>query len=116
MSFMAAQQEHNRRASASHDRKPSDSSEEGTLAAFGRIALNSLRAGELPHLDAFLSSKDDDDDESMKSSDGMSSRDFDSPPQHGKEFDSPRADPRDAGRDPRDGRRKVRFMGRLVHR
>lgn len=108
MSFMA-QQERVSRSSTMQ----SGASEEGALSAFGRLALNSLRAAELPGLDAFLSSKDAD---SSESSDGMSSRDPDSPLQQAKEFDHPKADPRDAVRDPRDERRKHRFMSRLVHR
>ncbi len=107
MSF-EAQKELNSRSSTMHDRKLSGCSEDGALQTFSRLALNSLRAAE-SSLDAFLS-KDDD------SSDGMSSRDPDSPLQHGKEFDSSIADPRDAARDPRDGRRRGGFMSRLVHR
>jgi hypothetical protein len=112
MSFMA-QQELNGRSSGFHDRKASGSSDEGALTSFGRMALHSLRGGELPGLDAFLSSKDAD---SAESCDDMSSRDPDSPLQQGKEFDNPTIDPRDVARDPRDGRRKVGFMSRLVHR
>jgi hypothetical protein len=113
MSFMS-QQELDSQSSTFHDRKLSGASEEGALSALGRVAINSLRASELPGLDALLSSKDAD---SCESSDGMSSRDPDSPLQQAKEFDHPKADPRDAvRRDPRDERRKRRFMSRLVHR
>ncbi len=110
MSF-EAQRGLNSRSSTMHDRKLSGSSEDGALQAFSRLALNSLRAAE-SSLDAFLSK----DDDSIKSSDGTSSRDPDSPLQHGKEFDAPIVDPRDAVRDPRDGRRRGGLMSRLVHR
>ena len=110
MSFMA-RQELNSRSSTMHDRKLCGSSEDGALQAFSRLALNSLRAAE-SSIDAFLSK----DDDSIKSSDGTSSRDPDSPLQHGKEFDGPIVDPRDAARDPRDGRRRGGFVSRLVHR
>jgi len=112
MSFMA-QMESNSRASTFDDRRSGGSPEEGALSAFGRLAINSLRAAELPRLDAFLSSKDGD---GVESSDGMSSSDPDSPVHRGSEFNHPKADPRDAARDPRDGRRRGSFMSRLMHR
>ncbi len=110
MSFMAQQELDSRSSTFSDLSSPSD---EGVLSAFGRLAINSLRAAELPRLDAFLSSKDG---ESLESSDGMSSGDPGSPPPQEKHFDDRKVDPRDAGRDPRDERRKSRFMHRLMHR
>ncbi|KAK4151744.1 hypothetical protein C8A00DRAFT_45103 [Chaetomidium leptoderma] len=112
MSFMA-QRELNSRSSTFDDQKPSGLFEEGALSAFGRLAINSIRATELPGLDAFRSSKDVD---SAESSDGMSSRAPDSPLQHDGEFDHPKADPRDAARDPRERRRRGSLMSRLMHR
>lgn len=111
MSFMA-QQEANSRASTFDDRR-SDSPEEGTLSAFGRLAINSIRAAEIPGLDAFLPSKDGD---GVESSDGLSSRDPDSPVHRGAAFEAPKVDPRDAVRDPRNGRRRSSFINRLMHR
>jgi len=115
MSFMA-QQELDSRSSTFSDRKLSGSFEEGTLSALGRLAINSLRTGELPRLDGLLSSKDPD---SVESSDS-SSRDPDSPLRNGKEFDHPKVDPRDSARDPREHRRRrssrSSFMSRLMHR
>jgi hypothetical protein len=110
MSFMAQQELDSRSSTFSDMGSPAD---EGVLSAFGRLAINSLRAAELPRLDAFLSGKDG---ESLGSSDGMSSGDPGSPPPQAKHFDHGKVDPRDAGRDPRDERRKSRFMHRLMHR
>jgi hypothetical protein len=108
MSFMA-QQELDSRSSTFND-------QEGTLSTLGRLAMNSLRTGELPRLDGLLSSKDAD---SVESSDS-SSRDPDSPLRNGKEFDHPKVDPRDPVRDPREHRRRRSsrsgFMSRLMHR
>ncbi|KAK4043084.1 hypothetical protein C8A01DRAFT_44007 [Parachaetomium inaequale] len=116
MTFMAQQESHSR-ASTLDDR--GDADEEGALSAFGRLAINSIRAAELRGLDAFLPSSRDGD--SAESTDGMSSSDPDSPVHRGKEFDHhhhPKVDPRDAARDPRDGRRRRRgsFISRLMHR
>jgi hypothetical protein len=111
MSFMA-QQEANSRASTFDDRR-SDSPEEGALSAFGRLAINSIRAAEIPGLDAFLPSQEGD---SAESSDGLSSRDPESPVHRGTAFASPKADPRDAARSPRRGRRRSSFLDRLRHR
>lgn len=86
--------------------------EESTLSAFGRLAMNSIRAAELPGLDALLSSKDGD---SVESSDS-SSRDPDSPVHRGEEFGRPRPDSPDAGRKLRRRKRRGSFMRRLVHR
>lgn len=83
----------------------------GAFSALGRMAINSIRAAELPGLDAFLNK----DGDSVESSDG-SSRDPDSPLHNGAEFGHPKADPRDVVRDPREGRRRGSFMRRLVHR
>lgn len=113
-----AQQERGRKLSTA-------SSEEGTLSAFSRIAINSLRNGELPsfaEIDALLSSSKDGD--SIHSSDGMSSRSPDSPTQPAGVFEpATKTDPRDESmsRDPRDRRRKHRrkgsgFVSRLMHR
>lgn len=110
MSFMAQQEGDNRSSTLL---RLGLSSEEGALSAFSRLAMNSLRAAELPGLDSFLSSKDGD---SVRSSDGMSSSDPDSPLHRGKEFDSPKVDPRATVQDPREGRRRGSFMRRLVHR
>jgi hypothetical protein len=113
MTFMA-QQESRSRASTLDDR---GAAEEGALSAFGRLAINSIRAAELPRLDAFLPGSRDGD--SAESSDGMSSSDPDSPVHRGKEFDHhhPKVDPRDAARDPRNGhRRRGSFISRLMHR
>ena len=116
MSFMAQQESsNNSRASTLND-----TPEEGALSAFGRLAINSLRAAELPRLDAFLPGSRDGGDSAAESSDGMSSSDPDSPVHRGQEFDHPhhsKVDPRDAARDPRDGRRRRgSFMSRLMHR
>lgn len=110
MSFMAQQEVEHRSSLA---QKLGGAPDEGALTAFSRLAMNSLRAAELPGLDAFLPSKDGD---SIKSSDGGSSSDPDSPRHLGREFDHPKIDPRDAVRDPREGRRRGSFMRRLVHR
>ncbi|KAK4240474.1 hypothetical protein C8A03DRAFT_13197 [Achaetomium macrosporum] len=95
------------------DRRSSESSEEGTLTALGRFAINSLRSAEIPGFDTFLSSSKDAD--SIESSDGMSSKSPDSPLQPGKEYDQA-FDPRDAARDRRRGRRRGSFISRLVPR
>lgn len=97
------------------DNKPA---EEGTLSALGRMAINSLRSAELSRLaggiDALLSCKDGD---STSSSDAVSSAGPDSPTL-GAPFDHhPKPDPRDAARDPRDGRRRGNsFISRLRSR
>ncbi|KAL2196275.1 hypothetical protein P885DRAFT_78614 [Corynascus similis CBS 632.67] len=112
MTFMA-QLESNSRASTFDDQKSGGSSEEGTLSAFGRLAINSLRAAELPRLDAFLSSKDGD---GVESSDGTSSRDPDSPVHRGSEFGHLETGTQDAARGSRHRRRRSSFMSRLMHR
>lgn len=114
MSFMNQQEQQER------ERKLTGSSEDGTLSAFSRLAISSLRNGDLPRLaegiDAFLSSNNKDGD-SIVSSDGMSSQDPESPTLLGRPFDHPKEDPRDGARDPRDDRhRKGGFMNRLMHR
>lgn len=114
MSFMSQQEQKER------EHKSSGSSEDGTLSAFGRLAISSLRNGDLPRLadgiDALLSSNNK-DGESIVSCDGMSSKDPDSPTHHGMPFVHSKEDPRDAARDPRDDRRhKSGFVNRLVHR
>ncbi|KAK3308106.1 uncharacterized protein B0T15DRAFT_508615 [Chaetomium strumarium] len=96
------------------DRRPSYSSEEGTFAALGRFAINSLRTAEIPGFDAFLSSSKD-EESIIESSDGMSSKSPDSPLQPGKEYGQA-FDPRDATRDRRRGRRRGSFISRLVPR
>ncbi|KAK4104919.1 hypothetical protein N658DRAFT_493029 [Parathielavia hyrcaniae] len=106
MSFMT-QQASASRSSTFSDQTSNASMEEGTLSALGRLAIDSLRAGELPSLDGFLSSKDAD---GAESSDGMSSRDPDSPLQNCEEFDRAKS--------PSRGHRRYRssFMSRLMHR
>lgn len=111
MSFKSQEESRERKLSVSED---------GTLSAFSRLAISSLRNGDLPRLaggiDALLSSKDGD---SITSSDGTSSRDPDSPTQPGRPFDPHhrhKTDPRDAVRDPREHRRKGSFVSRLMHR
>ena len=108
MSFMS-QQESDSRSSTLQSLVLS--SGEGTFSAIGRMAINSIRAAELPGLDALLNK----DGDSSESSDG-SSRDPDSPLHRGAEFGLPKADPRDAVRDPRKGRHRGSFMRRLVRR
>lgn len=117
MSF-TAQRELQGRSSALHDRTPSSSSDEGALTALGRLAVSSLRHAELPKLaeglDAFLSSKDTD---SIASSDGVIGRSpSESPMQNGREFDQPKAEPRDGVRDHRDGQPRDSLVKRLMHR
>lgn len=110
MSFMSQQESDSRSSTL---QSLGLSSGEGTFSAIGRMAINSIRAAELPGLDALLNK----DGDSSESSDG-SSRDPDSPLHSGAEFGLPKADPRDAVRDPRERRRRrgSSFMRRLVHR
>jgi hypothetical protein len=109
MSFMSQQEPDSR---ASTLQSLGLSSGEGTFSAIGRMAINSIRAAELPGLDALLNK----DSDSSESSDG-SSRDPDSPLHNGAEFGLTKADPRDVVRDPRERRRRgSSFMRRLVHR
>ncbi|KAK4127581.1 hypothetical protein N657DRAFT_641588 [Parathielavia appendiculata] len=112
MSFMT--QQSGSRSSTFSDQTFNGSVEEGTLSALGRLAINSLRTGELPSLDGCLLSKDAD---IYESSDGMSSRDPESPLRNGKEFDQAKTLPRDAVRGRRGHRRhRSSFMSRLIHR
>ncbi|KAJ4302211.1 hypothetical protein N0V88_002347 [Collariella sp. IMI 366227] len=110
MSFMSRQELESPSSSAL---KLTSSSEEGALSAFSRLAIGSLRAAELPSLDALLGNKDG---ASIESSDGMSSRDPDSPLQQGAEFEKPKVDhPSDAKSHYREGRRKSHLLKRLIH-
>jgi len=93
-----------------HGRSLSGVSDEGAFSGLGRFAITSIREGVEPRPTA----KEDHSIHSFSDfSDGNSSRAPDSPT-HG-----PKVDPRDAVRDPRDGRRRRRrssFFGRLLHR
>jgi hypothetical protein len=101
------------RSSTLGDKLGLSSEDGGALSAFGRLAMNSIRAAEIRGVDAFLSSSKDGD--SVESSDS-SSRDPDSPVHRGEEFGRPRSDSRDVLRDSRGRRRRGSFMRRLVHR
>lgn len=93
--------------------KLTSSSEERALSAFSRLAIGSLRAAELPSLDALLGNKDG---ASIESSDGISSSDPDSPLQQGAEFEKPKVDhPPDSRLHQMEGRRKTRLLKRLIH-
>ncbi|KAL2130190.1 hypothetical protein VTI74DRAFT_6779 [Chaetomium olivicolor] len=107
MSFMSQHE----LASPSAAMSFSASSEEGALSAFSRLAISSLRAAELPSLDALLGK----DGDTIESLDGMSSRDPDSPLQQETEFEKRKVDPPDAGRGHRDGRRRSRLLKRWIH-
>ncbi|AEO63376.1 83f7b988-4477-469b-a237-9940947ac506 [Thermothielavioides terrestris] len=103
MTFMARQELRNG-SSGSHYRNvsTSSSSENGGLT------------GELPTPDALMSPKDADSIES--SSDRTSSRDPDSPPQHGSEFGHRRVESRDSLGSPGGRRRSGSLLSRLIHK
>ncbi|KAL2177934.1 uncharacterized protein P884DRAFT_258752 [Thermothelomyces heterothallicus CBS 202.75] len=113
MSYMA-QLQSDSRASTFGDGRSGGLSEEGTLSALGRLAINSLRTAELPRLDALLPSRDGD---GVESSDGMSSSDPDSPVHRGREFGGhPKIDAREPVGNSRHKRRGSSFISRLMHR
>ncbi|KAK4193121.1 hypothetical protein QBC35DRAFT_164878 [Podospora australis] len=113
MSFQVQRERSRSRAGSLglYDRAFSAIPEEGTFSTLGRLALTSIRGAADPIRPPSR------DGESITSSDNSGPN---SPTQsHSSGSSSNKEDPRDAVRDPREGRRRRRkssFMGRLLHR